>query len=185
MLDRGRAIYFGPTKKAKQYFIDLGFDCEARKTTPDFLTGISNPQERRVREGFEGKVPENSAELEEAFVNSQAYADSLQELKEYEDTIKQEVNFLLFIKLISFINVIIRVPMKTLRQQCSIQRQRGQERIQFILPVCGNNFMPLWFVRPWCSWVIVLASSLVTSLLLFWYVSFYLLHSRYSLLEHV
>lgn len=69
----------------------MGFECEPRKTTPDFLTGISNPQERLVREGFEGKVPENSVELEQAYLESEAYSEAMKELNEYEETIKQEV----------------------------------------------------------------------------------------------
>lgn len=94
VLDHGRPIYFGPTGEAKQYFIDLGYDCEPRKSTPDFLTGITNPQERIVREGF--KVPENSAELEEAYVGSANFQNALLELQEYEASIAAEnphVNF--------------------------------------------------------------------------------------------
>lgn len=150
MLDKGRAIYFGPTQNAKQYFIDLGFDCEPRKTTPDFLTGISNPQERRVREGFEGKVPENSLELETAYVNSQAYTDAMNELREYEETIKQEVKIFQICSIYNPVYLFYnnyRVPTKISSQQCNIQKQREQERIQFILRVCGNNCMPLLFAR--------------------------------------
>lgn len=69
----------------------MGFECEPRKTTPDFLTGISNPQERRVRKGFEDTVPGNSVELEQAFLNSEQHARSLRELAEYEQTIREEV----------------------------------------------------------------------------------------------
>lgn len=63
LLDKGRCMYYGPARGiflffllftlvliisvgAKQYFIDMGFVSESRKTTPDFLTGLSNPQER-------------------------------------------------------------------------------------------------------------------------------------------
>lgn len=38
LLDRGRLIYFGPVKKAKKYFLKLGFECDSRKSTPDFLS---------------------------------------------------------------------------------------------------------------------------------------------------
>lgn len=83
--------YFGPTKEAKQYFIDLGFDCEARKSTPDFLTGISNLQERIVRPGFEDTAPKSSAELERAYHESSTFKRVKQELFEYEEEIKTEV----------------------------------------------------------------------------------------------
>jgi ABC-type multidrug transport system ATPase subunit len=38
VLEKGRVIYFGPTKEAKKYFLSLGFKCEPRKSTPDFLS---------------------------------------------------------------------------------------------------------------------------------------------------
>jgi len=33
----GRMVYFGDADKARQYFIDLGFEPAHRQTTPDFL----------------------------------------------------------------------------------------------------------------------------------------------------
>ncbi|KAK9470227.1 ABC-2 type transporter-domain-containing protein [Dipodascopsis tothii] len=57
VLYEGRQIYFGPTGLAKQYFLDLGFDCASRQTTGDFLTSLTNPAERIVRPGCEGRVP--------------------------------------------------------------------------------------------------------------------------------
>lgn len=83
VLDKGRCIFFGPAKEAKQYFLDLGFDCEHRKSTPDFLTGLTNPQERKIRAGAEN-VPTNSVDLEAAYKRSPNYARAMQELKEYE-----------------------------------------------------------------------------------------------------
>lgn len=66
-MEKGRAIYFGPVGEAKEYFQNLGFECEPRKSTPDFLTGVTNFQERRIRPGFEGKAPTTSFEFEEAW----------------------------------------------------------------------------------------------------------------------
>nr|AAL91498.1 ABC transporter AbcG13 [Dictyostelium discoideum] len=90
VIEKGRLIYFGPGNKAKQYFIDLGFDCEPRKSTPDFLTGVTNPQERIIRQGFEGRVPETFADFEAAWRNSSMYRDMLEEQKEYERKIEIE-----------------------------------------------------------------------------------------------
>ncbi|EGC32812.1 hypothetical protein DICPUDRAFT_155206 [Dictyostelium purpureum] len=90
ILEKGRCIYFGPINKAKQYFLDLGFDCEPRKSTPDFLTGVTNPQERIIRQGFEGRVPETSAEFETVWRNSEIYRDMLREQEEYEKKIEIE-----------------------------------------------------------------------------------------------
>jgi ABC-type multidrug transport system ATPase subunit len=38
VLDKGRTIYFGPTKQARKYFFDMGFTCDVRKGTADFLS---------------------------------------------------------------------------------------------------------------------------------------------------
>lgn len=43
VLDKGRMIYFGPTKEARKYFFDMGFTCEVRKSTPDFLSAFPIP----------------------------------------------------------------------------------------------------------------------------------------------
>lgn len=56
LLDKGLCMYFGPAKEAKGYFEDMGFVCEDRKSTPDFLTGLTNLNERKVAPGFEDKV---------------------------------------------------------------------------------------------------------------------------------
>jgi ABC-type multidrug transport system ATPase subunit len=42
VLYEGRQIYFGKTTDAKQYFVNLGFECPARATTPDFLTSMTS-----------------------------------------------------------------------------------------------------------------------------------------------
>ncbi|OLN81710.1 ABC transporter CDR4-like protein 1 [Colletotrichum chlorophyti] len=57
VLYEGRQIFFGRTTEAKEYFINLGFECPARQTTPDFLTSMTAPTERVVRPGWENRVP--------------------------------------------------------------------------------------------------------------------------------
>ncbi|KAN0043238.1 hypothetical protein ACTA71_010878 [Dictyostelium dimigraforme] len=89
VLEKGRCIYFGPVGMAKEYFMSLGFDCEPRKSTPDFLTGVTNPQERIIKKGFEGRTPETSADFESAWKNSDLYRAQLQEQKEYEELIER------------------------------------------------------------------------------------------------
>ncbi|KAF2716971.1 hypothetical protein K431DRAFT_316157 [Polychaeton citri CBS 116435] len=84
VIDQGREIYSGPAKEAKQYFIDLGFECPERQTTADFLTAVTDPIERRFRPGFEGRCPKSPDELEKAFRNSQAYQKVLADVADYE-----------------------------------------------------------------------------------------------------
>ncbi|KAI0811858.1 ABC-2 type transporter-domain-containing protein [Xylaria sp. FL0064] len=83
VLYEGRQIYFGRTQEAKQYFINLGFECPARQTTPDFLTSMTSPIERVVREGFENKVPRTPDEFAAAWKKSPEYAALQAEIEEY------------------------------------------------------------------------------------------------------
>eukprot|EP01117_Protostelium_nocturnum_P006317 TRINITY_DN227_c0_g2_i2.p1 TRINITY_DN227_c0_g2~~TRINITY_DN227_c0_g2_i2.p1 ORF type:complete len:1432 (-),score=505.14 TRINITY_DN227_c0_g2_i2:66-4361(-) len=90
VLEKGRVIYFGPIGEAKQYFIDLGFDCEARKSTPDFLTGVTNFQERKIKSGMEDKVPTTSFEFEEAWKASDNCKRMKAEQEEYEKSVAED-----------------------------------------------------------------------------------------------
>ncbi|KAI2603660.1 ABC-2 type transporter-domain-containing protein [Hypoxylon sp. NC1633] len=85
VIDQGRQIFSGPAKDAKQYFIDLGFECPERQTTADFLTAVTDPKERRFRAGFEDKAPKTPEELEKAFRNSPNYQWVLDDVKDYEE----------------------------------------------------------------------------------------------------
>lgn len=84
LLYEGRQIYFGPATEAKQYFVDMGFECPGRQTTADFLTSITSPSERQIRPGFEGRVPRTPDELAAAWKSSTARAKLLKEIEEYE-----------------------------------------------------------------------------------------------------
>ena len=84
VVDQGREIYMGPAAEAKQYFIDLGFNCPERQTTADFLTAVTDPVERRFREGFEDRAPKTAEELEKAFRSSPQYQKVLDDIADYE-----------------------------------------------------------------------------------------------------
>ncbi|KKK21251.1 hypothetical protein AOCH_004898 [Aspergillus ochraceoroseus] len=83
VLYEGRQIYFGPTDEAKQFFIDMGFECPERQTTADFLTSLTSPAERIVRKGYEGSVPQTPDEFAAAWKSSAAYAQLMRDLDEY------------------------------------------------------------------------------------------------------
>ncbi|KAK6189322.1 hypothetical protein LQW54_013385 [Pestalotiopsis sp. IQ-011] len=86
VLYEGRQIFFGRAEEARQYFINLGFECPARQTAPDFLTSMTSPRERIVRAGFEGKAPRTPDEFATAWKNSSEY----RKLQEEIETYKQE-----------------------------------------------------------------------------------------------
>jgi ABC-type multidrug transport system ATPase subunit/ABC-type multidrug transport system permease subunit len=86
VLYEGRQIFFGKASDAKQYFINLGFDCPSRQTTPDFLTSMTSPHERVVRPGFEGKAPRTPDEFAAAWKNSSEYKSLRAEIEEYKQS---------------------------------------------------------------------------------------------------
>ncbi|KAH6952434.1 ABC-2 type transporter-domain-containing protein [Ilyonectria sp. MPI-CAGE-AT-0026] len=73
VLYEGRQIYFGPARDAKAYFERIDWEYPERQTTGDFLTLLTNPQERIARAGMENKVPRTSAEFETYWFESPEY----------------------------------------------------------------------------------------------------------------
>lgn len=81
VLYEGHQIYFGPASRAKEYFINLGFECLARQTTPDFLTSMTFPAERIHRPDY--KPPRTPDEFATAWKNSLEYMALQVEINEY------------------------------------------------------------------------------------------------------
>lgn len=71
----------------------MGFECEKRKSTPDFLTGVCNPLERKIRPGYEPQAPTTSFAFEDAWKNSEAFQKSEKELEEYKLDLKENVSY--------------------------------------------------------------------------------------------
>lgn len=84
VLYEGRQIFFGPAADAKEFFLDMGFECPERQTTADFLTSLTSPAERLVRPGFEKSVPHTPDEFAARWKKSVARAHLVQEIKEFE-----------------------------------------------------------------------------------------------------
>ncbi|OAA64160.1 ABC-2 type transporter [Akanthomyces lecanii RCEF 1005] len=79
----GRQIFFGPTKEAKSYFINLGFECPDRQTTPDFLTSMTAHSERVIRPGWENKAPRTPDEFASRWKESREYQLVQAEIENY------------------------------------------------------------------------------------------------------
>ncbi len=95
VLYQGRQIYFGPISAAKQYFLDLGFVCADLATTADFLTSLTNPAERKVREGYELRVPRTPEDFERVWMASADRARLMQEIRDTQDRFPNEAEGLL------------------------------------------------------------------------------------------
>lgn len=81
VLYEGRQIYFGPASRAQEYFVNLGFECPARQTTPDFLTSMTLPAERVPRAGY--NPPRTADEFAVAWKNSSEHKALQHEIEEY------------------------------------------------------------------------------------------------------
>ena len=89
VIDAGRMVFQGPAGEAKQYFQDLGFYCPDRQTTADFLTSVTDPTERRFREGYEDKAPKTPEDFERVFKNSENYKKVLADVDGYEKELEE------------------------------------------------------------------------------------------------
>lgn len=74
VLYEGRQIFFGPADQAKRYFEKQGWYCPPRQTTGDFLTSVTNPIERKAKEGMDDKVPRTPEDFERAWLQSPEFA---------------------------------------------------------------------------------------------------------------
>lgn len=79
----GRQIYFGPIDKASEYFETMGFIRSSTDTTPEFLTGVTDPLARKSKPGF--TVPQTPDEFEMIWKSSEEY-------KQLEITIQNKVS---------------------------------------------------------------------------------------------
>lgn len=84
LVDKGREIYFGPANKAVDYFTRLGFYHNPRQTSADFLTGITDVNERIVQKDWNKPVPKTPEELEKAFRESPEFRVMKEEMAAYE-----------------------------------------------------------------------------------------------------
>ena len=85
VLYEGRQIYYGPCDVARQYFETMGWECPQRQTTGDFLTSVTNPQERVARAGYENRVPRSADDFEKYWLNSNEYKLCMEEVAEVEE----------------------------------------------------------------------------------------------------
>ncbi|KIP01968.1 hypothetical protein PHLGIDRAFT_130987 [Phlebiopsis gigantea 11061_1 CR5-6] len=83
VINEGKMAYFGPADKARQYFIDMGYEPANRQTTPDFLVSVTDPGGRILRPGFEARAPRTAAEMVEYYDRSQISQDNREDIRSY------------------------------------------------------------------------------------------------------
>lgn len=67
VLDEGKQIYYGPRNEARPFMEGLGFICDSSANVADFLTGVTVPTERQIREDCEQSFPRTAEALREAY----------------------------------------------------------------------------------------------------------------------
>ncbi|KAF8555113.1 pleiotropic drug resistance ABC transporter [Imleria badia] len=94
VLDEGRQVFFGPPSEARAYFENLGYRPLPRQSTPDYLTGCTDPNERQFADGrSERDIPSSPNGLENAFYGSPTHTElqhSLGEFKLHMETEKKD-----------------------------------------------------------------------------------------------
>ena len=82
MIYEGRMAYFGPAKKARQYFINLGYEPAHRQTTPDFLVAVTDPNARIPRQ-IDTPIPRAAADFAAAFLTSTTGQNNKEQILTY------------------------------------------------------------------------------------------------------
>jgi ATP-binding cassette subfamily G (WHITE) protein 2 (SNQ2) len=91
VIDSGRQVYFGPADEARAYFEGLGFREKPRQTTPDYLTGCTDKNEREYKSGRdETNTPSTPEQLAEAFNKSETASRLATEMTQYHTAMDQE-----------------------------------------------------------------------------------------------
>ena len=90
LIDEGKCLYYGPTDEAASYFENLGFRRPQRWTTADFLTSVTDPHERQVREGYESRIPRSTDQFEAAYKKSPVFEANLRDIQSFEQEAEQQ-----------------------------------------------------------------------------------------------
>ena len=90
LIDGGKCLYYGPTEEAAGYFENLGFVRPQRWTTADFLTSVSDPHERQIRDGYEHRIPRSPEQFEAAYKKSSTFEDNNRDIESFEQEAEQQ-----------------------------------------------------------------------------------------------
>ena len=90
LIDEGKCLYYGPTEGAAAYFENLGFRRPQRWTTADFLTSVTDPHERQVREGYDNRIPRSTDQFEAAYKKSPGFQANVRDIESFEQEVEQQ-----------------------------------------------------------------------------------------------
>ena len=90
LIHEGKCLYYGPANQAAAHFEGLGFFKPSRWTTADFLTSVTDVHERKVREGWEHRIPRSTEQFAQAYAKSEICQANLRDVQEFERQVEQE-----------------------------------------------------------------------------------------------
>lgn len=90
LIEGGKCAFFGRTEDAKAYFEGLGFESPPRWTTPDFLTSVSDKNARRIKSGWESRIPHTPEEFQKAYRGSHVYKATIEDIEDFESDLKSQ-----------------------------------------------------------------------------------------------
>lgn len=79
VLDEGEQIFYGTREQARPFMEQAGFICREGSNIADYLTGVTVPTERRIRDGFENRFPRNAEALRAEYEKSPVHAQMIAE----------------------------------------------------------------------------------------------------------
>jgi ATP-binding cassette, subfamily G (WHITE), member 2, SNQ2 len=79
LIDEGKQLYYGPMKEARPFMEELGFVCNDGANVADYLTGVTVPTERKIREGFEATYPRTGDSIRAEYKKDPIHAAMLAE----------------------------------------------------------------------------------------------------------
>jgi ATP-binding cassette subfamily G (WHITE) protein 2 (SNQ2) len=75
VLDEGKQIFYGPIQNARPFMEDLGFVCGDAANVADFLTGVTVPTERHIKDGYHDRFPRTADEIRSHYLKSPIKAE--------------------------------------------------------------------------------------------------------------
>lgn len=91
VLDKGHQVFYGPPSEARQYMEGIGYKSLPRQTTPDYLTGCTDENERQFAPGLDAsQVPTTPSELEQSFRQSRFGQQNDEDVVQYKRHMKIE-----------------------------------------------------------------------------------------------
>jgi ABC-type multidrug transport system ATPase subunit len=75
VIDEGKEIYYGRMKQARPFMEELGFVCRDGANIADYLTGVTVPTERMIKDGFEDRFPRTADDIRAQYEKSTIKAE--------------------------------------------------------------------------------------------------------------